>query len=142
MALGGLWHGAALNFRAWGTYHGALLAGTHEARERGGRLPRPLAVAVTFVLVMVGWVLFRMRTLDGIREVYAGMLGLHGFGGGIPGHLLAYLAVSAAIIFGLPEEWRWSYARWRLAWVVATAALFAVAISSVYTAHPFIYFRF
>ena len=49
MALGGLWHGAALNFAAWGTYHGVLLAGTHEARERGLRLPRPLAVAVTFV---------------------------------------------------------------------------------------------
>jgi D-alanyl-lipoteichoic acid acyltransferase DltB (MBOAT superfamily) len=142
MALGGLWHGAALNFMAWGTYHGALLAGTHEARERGARLPRPLAVAVTFVLVMVGWVLFRMRTLDEIGSVYAGMLGLHGFGGGVPGHLLAYLAVSAAIVFGLPEEWKWSYARWRLAWVVATAVLFAVAVSSVYTAHPFIYFRF
>jgi alginate O-acetyltransferase complex protein AlgI len=142
MALGGLWHGAALNFAAWGVYQGALLSGTHHARERGWRLPRPLAVAVTFLLVMVGWVLFRMRTAKGIGELYAGMLGLHGFGGGAPGHLLAYIAVSAALVWGLPEEWRWPVARWRTLAVAAAAVLFAVAASSVYTAHPFIYFRF
>jgi alginate O-acetyltransferase complex protein AlgI len=142
MALGGLWHGAALNFAAWGLYHGALLSGTHHARERGWRLPRALAVAVTFVLVILGWVLFRMRTAAGISELYAGMFGLHGFGGGAPGHLLAYIAASAALVWGLPEEWRWPVARWR-SWAVAAAAvLFAVAASSVYTAHPFIYFRF
>jgi alginate O-acetyltransferase complex protein AlgI len=142
MALGGLWHGAALNFAAWGTYHGVLLAGTHEARERGLRLPRPLAVAVTFVLVVLGWVLFRMRTIDGIGALYAGMLGLHGFGGGLPGHLLLYIVISFALVFGLPEEWRWPVERWRAVWVAAAAVLFAVAVSSVYTAHPFIYFRF
>jgi alginate O-acetyltransferase complex protein AlgI len=142
MALGGLWHGAALNFMAWGTYHGALLAGTHEARERGWRLPRPLAIAVTFVLVMLGWVLFRMRTLHGIGSLYAGMFGAHGLRGGVPGHLALYIAISAAIVWGLPEEWRWPVERWRAAWVAAAAVLFAVSVSSVYTAHPFIYFRF
>ena len=142
MALGGLWHGAALNFIAWGTYHGALLVGTHHGRERGWRLPRPVAVAVTFVLVTLGWVLFRMRTLDGIGSLYAGMLGLHGFGGGAPGHLLAYLAVAAALVWGLPEEWRWPVESWRVVAVAAAAVLFAIAMSSVYSAHPFIYFRF
>ena len=142
MALGGLWHGAALNFVAWGAYHGGLLTATHHGRERGWRLPRPLAVAVTFVLVVLGWVLFRMRTLDGIGSLYAGMFGLHGLGGGAPGHLLAYIAVSAAIVWGLPEEWRWSVREWGALRVAAAAVLFAVAAASVYSAHPFIYFRF
>jgi alginate O-acetyltransferase complex protein AlgI len=142
MALGGLWHGAALNFVAWGAYHGALLTGTHHGRERGWRLPRPIAVAVTFLLVVVGWVLFRMRTLDGIGSLYAGMLGLHGFGGGLPGHLLAYIVVSFALVFLVSEEWRWPVERWQPVWVAAAAVLFVIAASSVYTAHPFIYFRF
>jgi D-alanyl-lipoteichoic acid acyltransferase DltB (MBOAT superfamily) len=142
MALGGLWHGAALNFAAWGAYHGALLTGTHHGRARGWRLPRPLAVAVTFVLVVLGWVLFRMRTGADIVRLYAGMFGLHGFGGGAPGHLLAYIVVAAAITWGLPEEWRWPVERWGVVRVAAAAVLFAVAVSSVYVAHPFIYFRF
>jgi alginate O-acetyltransferase complex protein AlgI len=141
MGLGGLWHGAALNFVGWGMYHGALLAGTHHGRRRGWSLPRPVAVLVTFVLVMIGWVLFRMRSLAGIGHLYAGMLGLHGFGG-VPGHLFAYIAISAAIVFGLPEEWRWPVGRWNVAMVGAAAILFAIAASSVYTSHPFIYFRF
>jgi D-alanyl-lipoteichoic acid acyltransferase DltB (MBOAT superfamily) len=141
MALGGLWHGASLNFVAWGVYHGVLLAGTHHARRRGLSLPRPLAVLVTFVLVTLGWVLFRMRSARAIGALYAGMFGAHGIGG-VPGHLALYVIVAAALVFGLPEEWRWPVGRWNAALVAATAVLFAVAVSSVYTSHPFIYFRF
>jgi alginate O-acetyltransferase complex protein AlgI len=141
MGLGGLWHGASLNFVAWGLYHGVLLAGTHHGRRRGLSLPRPIGVAVTFVLVVLGWVLFRMHSAHAIAQLYAGMFGLHGIGG-LPGHLALYIAIAAAIVFGLPEEWRWSVGRWNVAYVAATAVLFAVAVSSVYTSHPFIYFRF
>ena len=141
MGLGGLWHGASLNFVAWGLYHGLLLAGTHHGRRRGWALPRAAAVAVTFVLVQLGWVLFRMRTGRGIVELYSGLVGLHGLGG-VPGHLALYILVGAALVFGLPEEWRWPVGRWNLALVAATGVLFAVAVSSVYTSHPFIYFRF
>jgi alginate O-acetyltransferase complex protein AlgI len=141
MGLGGLWHGAALNFVAWGLFHGAMLVGTHHGRRRGWSLPRPLAVAVTFVLVVISWVLFRMRSASDIGGVYAGMLGLHGFGG-VPGHLFLYLLVSAAIVWGLPEEWRWPVARWGTVRVAAAAVLFVVAAASVYKSAPFIYFRF
>jgi len=140
--IGGLWHGASLNFVVWGLYHGGLLAGTHHGRRRGWSLPRPLAVTVTFVLVVIGWVLFRMHTASDIADVYAGMLGLQGLGGDAPGHLLAYIAVSFAIVWGLPEEWRWPVARWNVAWVAAAAVLFAFAAASVHESRPFIYFRF
>jgi hypothetical protein len=116
MGLGGLWHGASLNFVAWGLYHGALLAGTHHRRRRGLSLPRPIGVAVTFILVVLGWVLFRMRSAHAIGQLYAGMFGLHGIGG-LPGHLALYIAIAAAIVFGLPEEWRWPVGRWNVAYV-------------------------
>jgi alginate O-acetyltransferase complex protein AlgI len=141
MGLGGLWHGASLNFVAWGLYHGGLLLGTHHAQRRGLRLQRVFAVAATFFLVVVGWVLFRMHSAADIGGVYAGMLGLHGFGG-VPGHLVLYLLVSAAIVWGLPEEWRWPVATWGAVRVAAVAVLFVVSAASVYTSHPFIYFRF
>jgi ammonia channel protein AmtB len=90
---------------------------------------------------MLGWVLFRMHTASGIADLYAGMFGLHGLGG-VPGHLVLYILVAGALVFGLPEEWRWPVGRWNVVLVAATAVVFAVAISSVYTSHPFIYFRF
>jgi len=60
----------------------------------------------------------------------------------VPGHLFLYIAVSAALVWGLPEEWRWPVERWNVAYVAAAAVLFAVAASSVYTSQPFLYFRF
>jgi hypothetical protein len=86
-------------------------------------------------------VLFRMHSAAAIGDVYAGMLGLHGFGG-IPGHLVLYVLISAALVWGLPEEWRWPVERWGSVRVAAAAVLFVVAAMSVYTSHPFIYFRF
>jgi alginate O-acetyltransferase complex protein AlgI len=141
MGLGGLWHGASLNFVGWGLYHGGLLAGTHHARRRGWGLPRPLAIAVTFLLVIIGWVLFRMRSASDIGGVYAGMLGLHGFGA-VPGHLLAYVLVAGAVVWFLPESWRLPLAEWSAVRVAAVAILLVVSAVSVYTSHPFIYFRF
>ena len=141
MGLGGLWHGASLNFVGWGLYHGGLLAGTNHARQRGWRLPRPLAIAVTFLLVIVGWVLFRMRTASDIGGVYAGMLGLHGLGG-VPGHLLAYLLVAGAVVWSLPEAWRLPLPAWGSLRIAGVAVLLVVSAMSVYTSHPFIYFRF
>ena len=66
MLLGGLWHGAAWTFVVWGGYHGMLLA-LHRAIPwpawTGRPSLRPLRVALTFLLVCVGWVFFRAARL-------------------------------------------------------------------------------
>jgi alginate O-acetyltransferase complex protein AlgI len=62
----GLWHGAALSFVVWGCYHGALViierltgTGTTDPHVRLW----PLRRAVTFLLVLIGWVIFRANGL-------------------------------------------------------------------------------
>jgi alginate O-acetyltransferase complex protein AlgI len=72
MLLGGLWHGAAWNFVAWGAWHGAglavhrLWASSPRPSERSGlaghspRQGQPLICwLVTFLFVFYGWLLFR-----------------------------------------------------------------------------------
>ncbi len=56
MVLGGLWHGAAWTFVAWGALHGG---GQVIARLWRWRLPAWLGWLITFHVVCLGWVLFR-----------------------------------------------------------------------------------
>jgi hypothetical protein len=76
MLLGGLWHGAAWNFVAWGAYQGLLLvvfrAWAEWQRRRGRKRRRAAwsftladAPAVTgmFVLTCAGWLIFRAASL-------------------------------------------------------------------------------
>jgi alginate O-acetyltransferase complex protein AlgI len=65
MALGGLWHGAAWNFVAWGAYQGTGLSAEHAINGRLGRIfPGWLRWFVTFNLIVLGWILFRSTDLS------------------------------------------------------------------------------
>ncbi|MCB9849902.1 MAG: MBOAT family protein [Phycisphaerales bacterium] len=94
MLLGGLWHGAAWTFVAWGAYQGALLI-AHRAvmpvltrwLRFESRFVRGIwsAVAVLsfFQLVCFGWLIFRANALSQIVDLTADMLrgiSLHGSG--------------------------------------------------------------
>lgn len=59
MLIGGLWHGASWVFVAWGAYHGILLSLNRAFQTNWERVPAVARRAITFVLVVVGWVLFR-----------------------------------------------------------------------------------
>jgi D-alanyl-lipoteichoic acid acyltransferase DltB (MBOAT superfamily) len=74
MALGGLWHGAAWNFVIWGLFHGAILIAYRvlDRRKDPHEAPRPVLVgrmALMFLLVVFGWLIFRSRSLDQIAHL-------------------------------------------------------------------------
>lgn len=73
MLLGGLWHGASLNFVFWGGFHGLALA-CHKfwrrltGKKRGERSHgwrRLGAVVLTFHFVCLMWVFFRNASFEG-----------------------------------------------------------------------------
>ncbi|TMH59083.1 MAG: MBOAT family protein [Betaproteobacteria bacterium] len=73
--LGGLWHGAAWTFVAWGALHGAGLVCLRVWERAGYRLPRPIAWAVTFLFVMLTWVFFRASSLPAAGAMLRAMAG-------------------------------------------------------------------
>ncbi|MDR0736852.1 MAG: MBOAT family protein [Zoogloeaceae bacterium] len=80
MLLGGLWHGANITFVIWGAWHGMWLA--IERALRAGAAPRrfnPLKWAICFLLVLLGWVVFRAENLDVAIRMYQAMLGFDGW---------------------------------------------------------------
>jgi alginate O-acetyltransferase complex protein AlgI len=150
MLLGGLWHGANWTFVIWGGYHGVLLAVERALGKRGvTRGPVFVQRVVTFLLVLVGWVLFRCNTLEQAGAMFAGMLGLHGAGLSLVAWVKDFylpavmLAVTAGIAWGFRNSWE---IRWRMSlWLAAAlGALFVlcVGVILVNSSSPFLYFQF
>jgi len=79
MLLGGLWHGAALNFVLWGAYHGILLVFSRgldrRASEKGAASPLKIwwERALCFHLVLFGWLLFRVTGWSHFTEFLGGL---------------------------------------------------------------------
>jgi alginate O-acetyltransferase complex protein AlgI len=79
MALGGLWHGASFLFVLWGMWHGVLLV---LERATGFDLFSEQRPAVTriysFVMVVIGWILFRSTSLSQAFAIFQGLAGSRG----------------------------------------------------------------
>ncbi len=74
MLLGGLWHGAAWTFVAWGAYHGGLLCAYRVAGRAWDRLPAAARQVAMALLAVLGWVLFRSTDFGMARRLFGTML--------------------------------------------------------------------
>ncbi len=153
MLLGGLWHGAAWTFVAWGGLHGIFLSierlvgiGRSEARPWLKAVPR---VALTFFLVMLAWVLFRAQTFPAAigvyRQLFAGGAGPLVFNAW-QGVLAGAIAVFGIVRLGLAD--RAAALQWfRLRRAVQAGAMAALLLAlELFTwsgpSPTFIYFKF
>ena len=155
MLLGGLWHGAAWTFVAWGGLHGSYLV-VHRLWSQIGWGPlvrwrattgwKWMARILLFHAVCLGWVFFRASTFDLAFQVLGQLR--------VPGAAtLATGPVVLVLFFGLAGQWM--PARWRNGFEVemgrwpalARGAAVAVAIAAIEMlgptgVAPFIYFQF
>ena len=151
MIFGGLWHGAALTFVAWGAIHGFGLVIERELRERyEGRLGRFAVVwqwLITFHVVCLAWIFFRAETFGTAWEMLWRVLTAWDGAGALSPLLLIVIAGSIAAQF-LPDRLsgslRISFSRLAPAAQAATLAVALVAIDILGPegVSPFIYFQF
>lgn len=152
MLLGGLWHGAAWTFVAWGALHGLALVADHrwgppEADLRTASRARRFAGWIaTMLLVLVGWVFFRATDFGSAATVLRGLAGANGGALALPAllwfHLGAALLIHVVSARGREITAPLLRLRWT-AFAFCYGALVAVVLSFVNTAYrPFIYFQF
>ncbi len=150
MLLGGLWHGANWTFVFWGAYQGMLLIGE---RMNGKKpwyawMPRPLQIGFTFILVMIGWVLFRAADIGLAGDYLAAMFGFDGVGesttllqvGSI--HWLG-LAVASIVVWAAPTTQQ-LVARAHPTFAISMQPVFVLTLLHLHHEHhvPFLYYQF
>jgi alginate O-acetyltransferase complex protein AlgI len=157
MTLCGLWHGASWTFVAWGVLHGLYLVGhrvfrgfMEQARwaERWDAAEgKVLGVALTFLAVLVGWILFRAPTFHQAGAYLTGMFRLQG-GLGCPIPISCFWQVLAVVVAG---HWLGHQDRWQRLYLHAPAPmrglgyaclLIVTLMLAPVTSQMFIYFQF
>ncbi len=147
MLLGGFWHGAGWTFILWGALHGMLLVinGLYRDFVRFP-IPRPLGVAMTFLAVSMGWVLFRSTDLAMAQHWYSALLGFRGIEsdwGRAVVFSFGFLVACSSLVFCwfAPNTWNFK-PRLTLGTSLALAALLVVCILRFDAESPFLYFQF
>ncbi len=145
----GLWHGAAWTFVAWGLYHGSLLALERVAGRRGFVTRGLAGQALTFTLVMLGWVFFRSPSLAAAVSYFGALAGLTAAPDPLftPAYYLTanhVTALAAASLLALwPDEPQVRPALLPLRSLAAlTVTALALVAQSPKSFNPFIYFQF
>lgn len=158
MLLGGLWHGAAWTFVAWGIYHGLLLVGHRLLRasfdSRFNHLPAGIKALCFFQIVCLGWIFFRAESLPQafyfIHQIlfdfrFSEMLALI-FYSPATSFIFLVLVILAALYFinykNSEPRWPWARMPWGIRWGIYTALFQIYLLTAVTHANQFIYFQF
>jgi alginate O-acetyltransferase complex protein AlgI len=164
MVLGGLWHGAAWTFVAWGALHGVYLCINHAWNHFGpvvaprfARAADIAAFVLTFLAVVVAWVFFRANDMTSALYILSKMADPSQiiFGRGEMANAafvmvyaaLAWFAPNTQAIMGYDHANRavgetlgvWSR---RPAFLYLSATVLAFGILGIQQHSEFIYFRF
>lgn len=152
----GVWHGASVHFILWGMYYGALIILEKQIMDKQWykNIPDPVKWAVTFLLTLIGWTIFRASSMTELILYLKAMFGVAGF----PMYVydLSYLldarglmALAAAVLLALPRPKALEGITQRsekayLLHSIALVLLFAVSVVFMVnsTYNSFIYFQF
>ena len=161
--LSGLWHGAAWNFVLWGAFHGFFIVLEKmingKRRTENGKFSvfsSPFSVLTTFILVMIGWVLFRADNIGHAFDYYRAMFSFNFQGFSWDAGSQFYTTLIIALVFsfltifpfGRKIEQAVFYKNYGTvghvaAWLVSIFLLiFSIAALNATGFSPFIYFRF
>ena len=153
----GLWHGASWNFIIWGAFHGfILIAERHFLLRIYQHIGKLASTFITFTLVVIGWVFFRIEHFSDAILYIKSLLGISNgsYNHSINAEFLTYLLIALTFSFfayGKRGEQiqnsiyngRYSVKKHIIVFTIALVILIlSVGFIAASGFNPFIYFRF
>ena len=154
--LSGLWHGASWNFVLWGAYHGAfLIIERITGLAKSKKIPL-VRTCITFIIVVLGWVVFRIEQTSEALSFYAALFSFDGITPIYCYNNKLLFVLGVALFFGflsatkLGKQWQDHFykqeftKRSLITYFGVAVVLFSLSVASLSTGsyNPFIYFRF
>ena len=149
MGLAGIWHGAGLTFVVFGLLHAGFLIANHAWRLFGGPNPGLIpSIALTYLCVLTGAVIFRAASMTDAGLLLAAMAGARGIDL-VPGPRGAIDCLWLAGLYGIvwftpntsqimaPPHYRPT-----ISWAAAFGAAAALGLLSLGGTGEFLYFQF
>jgi alginate O-acetyltransferase complex protein AlgI len=154
LTLLGLWHGANWTYVLFGLYYGVLVSLYYFTRKWWDRMPMPLQIAFTFIIVNIGWIIFKCKDLADLSYIFSHLFVFnlhHAYlllsGIGIP--TLLIIAISVAIletVEAMQNNKRvlafLSPDRWYLWWIICALLVWSILVFGTFSNAPFVYFQF
>ena len=155
--LSGLWHGASWNFVLWGAFHGLFLILDRifllNFLKKIGKIP---ATLITFFIVMIGWVIFRIEEFDKIKLFFGRLFSFDSLdiseaipAFGLVGLVALFFSFICSSAFGKKLEafffQKNEYSiKQNIGFVLLSVILLFLSLSAITGSsfNPFIYFRF
>jgi alginate O-acetyltransferase complex protein AlgI len=146
----GFWHGANWTFLVWGIYHGLLLVIEKLFLLKIlSKVPAFFSTAVTFILVLFGWVFFRspdlpyaFHYLKTLFTVSPSLTLINTINFNILNLLTLFIAVTACFIPGIVNIFKWNRMPVYKGFTSIALLLFSIIIMSGGSFSPFIYYHF
>jgi alginate O-acetyltransferase complex protein AlgI len=155
--LSGLWHGASWNFVLWGAYHGLFLVMERIFLGKVfDKLGKFIAISITFLILVTGWVLFRNENISYafsvIKQMYSFNLVDGKFAMNNDFMVMAFVALFFSMFAISQKALQFQQKVYgeeftkQTKWLAALAGIVLYYVSLSYIAaldfNPFIYFRF
>jgi alginate O-acetyltransferase complex protein AlgI len=146
----GLWHGASWNFLIWGLWHGTFLA--IEKKGITLKLPRILNHIYVWLVVLIGWVIFRNEELPYTINYLKVMFNLNIYRNALSIEEFYSIKLIITFIFAFLlsfPSWLWlqKLFKERISNIVSVIFISFILLLSLFNLaensfNPFIYFRF
>lgn len=156
----GLWHGANWTFIVWGGYHGALQVVYAQKKHlrwlnmRPTKIMTVVNILITFVLAVIGWVIFRAQNLSDARLALSKMMHPSGLlypGEGKPALAMSVLLIGVLVVHEIcleikmknnPEPQLYSRPYSLLSMLSVVFLFVVILLCGQFTGGQFIYFQF
>ena len=144
MTIGGLWHGASINFVLWGLFHGILLI-INDLFNQKFYLPKTLKIIFVFLTISFLWIIFRANDietfLEKIYKIFSYTDYFSNFSFDLFNMIIGLLMITIFIIYDFIKE-KFLQVSFFFRIIISLLFIWMITFLGIFKGTHFVYFQF